>query len=90
MLNMFKDWVISLIVNFILEQIRNGGVKQMAERLENVIQPVVRNWKAEVIERLKTEAAQTKDTKLDDVIVQAVDVFLESLITSSSKAVVSK
>lgn len=90
MLNVFKDWIISLIVNFILEQIRNGGVKQMAERLENVVQPIVMKWKQEVIERLKADAAATKDTKLDDTIVQAVDVFLEALITSSSRAVVTK
>jgi hypothetical protein len=90
MLNMFRDWIVSLIVDFIRDQIRNGGVKGMAARLEAVILPVVQNWKADVIARLKAEAAGTKDTELDDAIVQAVDVFLDALITSSSKAIVTK
>lgn len=84
MLNAVKDWLISLVVNFILDQIKSGAVKGMAERLQCTIQPVIQSWKAEVIQRLKAEAAQTKDTKLDDAIVEAVDVFLSALVNAGS------
>lgn len=84
MLNAVKDWLISLVVNYILDQIKSGAVKVMAERLQCTIQPVIQSWKAEVIQRLKAEAAQTRDTKLDDAIVEAVDVFLSALVSAGS------
>lgn len=86
-----KEFFISLIVNYILDQIKNGGVGRLADRVQALVVPAVRGWKVEIIERMKSQAEAT-DGKLDDTIVQAVDIFLEALIPdcSACKPVVPK
>lgn len=86
-----KDWLLSLVVNFLLDQIKNGGVEKLAEKVENLVVPAIRDWKHEIFDRLKAQAAAT-GTPLDDAVVEAFDVFFEALIPNCSActAVVSK
>lgn len=88
---MIKDWILSALVRLILDQIKNGGIEKLADQVEKLVVPAIRNWKKDIFARLKTEAAAT-GTPLDDAIVEALDLFFEELIPdcSACKAVVSK
>ena len=45
-----KEWLLGLIVRFIVEQIRNGGIESLAEKLQAIVIPTVRKYKDEIFD----------------------------------------
>lgn len=77
-----KDWLLGIIVKWILDQVANGGAENLVERLRKIVVPWVRHYKEELVTRLKKEAAETA-TPLDDAVIKALDSVLEAIIPSA-------
>lgn len=75
----FKEWVIGLIIDWILDQVANGGADALADKLKHMVLPWIHKEKDELFVRLKQEALKT-GTPLDDAVVKALEVFTEALI----------
>jgi hypothetical protein len=85
-----KEWLLGLVVRFIVEQIRNGGIEALAEKLQAIVIPTVRKYKDEIFERLKAEAAADGDPNgLNDSVVEALDLFFDALIPNCSQCLAS-
>lgn len=74
-----KDWILNFLAGLILSSIKDEKIEQLAHQIQEVFIPLLREQKATLIERLKLKAAET-GTELDDAMVHALDVFLESFI----------
>lgn len=74
-----KEWLLGLIVKWILSEVANGGADKLAEKLKALALPWLNKQKDEILDRLKKEAAATS-TPIDDAVIKALDVFLDALI----------
>lgn len=74
-----KDWLLGLIVKWILSEVANGGAEKLAEKLKSVALPWLDKQRDDLFLRLKKEAALTA-TPIDDAVVKALEVFLAQLI----------
>jgi hypothetical protein len=74
-----KDWLLGLIVKWILSEVANGGAEKLADKLKSVALPWLDKQRDELFVRLKREAAATS-TPIDDAVIKALEVFLDALI----------
>jgi hypothetical protein len=76
------DWLVNMIVKWILEQVKNGTIEAIADKAKAVVLPWLRDRKDELIARLKEEARKT-GTPIDDAFVDWIDIFIEAWIPDS-------
>lgn len=74
-----KDWILNFLAGLILSAIEDEKIQSLAHKVQEIFIPLMREQKQALIERLKLKAAET-GTELDDAMVHALDVFLESFI----------
>lgn len=74
-----KDLIINFCVEMILKWIADDKIEEMAQKVQDYLIPLLKDQKAALIQKLKLKAAAT-GTDVDDAVVHAIDVFLESFI----------
>jgi hypothetical protein len=80
-----KEWLLNLIVEFILKAISDDKIQDLASQIKSVMIPFLREQKDALISRLMQKAAAT-NTPIDDAVYHALDVFLDSFIPKESDA----
>lgn len=78
-----KEWLIRLIVSYLIQHLTPENIKEWADQLKQKVYPwilnLAREWKDEVILKLR-EAAQDTENQIDDAIVDAFERFLDELL----------
>jgi hypothetical protein len=76
------EWLLNLIVKWILDQVKNGTIEAIADKAKSIVLPWLRSRKDELIAKLKEEAQKT-GTPIDDALVDWIDIFIEAWIPDS-------
>lgn len=79
-----KDFLIGIIVKWILNEVTSGGAEKLAEKLKAVALPWIDAQRDELIARLKREA-QATSTPVDDAVIRALEAFLAEIIPNYVK-----
>lgn len=74
-----KEWLLKLALDLAADYLTAEQVAKWEESLVNGALPTLAEWKDKLVTGLREKAAQS-DTKIDDALVDAADVFLTKLV----------
>ena len=81
-----REVILNFVVNFILNQIKSGGIQRLACSFQEFVIPEIQSFKQDVFARLKARAAADGNPEgVNDAVVQAADLFFEALIPKGSQ-----
>lgn len=78
-----NDWMMTQLVKWLASNLTADRVKGWADMLMAMVLPVIGGYKDDLIKRLRAEAFKT-DTVIDDLAVDALDLFLDALMPNKA------
>ena len=74
-----KQWILEQIAAFLISNLTEENLKKWKKDLEAKLMPYLRDWKIELLQKLRAAAADT-NTPLDDLAVDALEKILDLYI----------